>query len=393
MVENKKIMVKELDIRKNKIIAALKNVGADACLLTTSVNIYYATGRIIIGYVYIDIDGNVLSLVRRPNNVVGENVFFIRKVEQLTEILGSQGIAMPKKMVVEGDEISFGEWNRIAACTGAELVNGSNLIRLVRSVKTEWEIAQLSLSAEIQSDVLRKVPSVYIKGMSDHEFSVEVEKLFRLAGCLGLFRIYGGTMEAYMGSILAGENACAPSPYDFALGGAGMHPSLPLGHNGGVLKEGQTVMVDINGNFTGYISDQSRTYSVGKLPQYAYDAHQVSIEIQDAIAEQGKPGVTCEELYQLSLSIAKKHGFEKHYMGMQQQAKFVGHGIGLVINELPVLCDRNKAVLEVGNTIALEPKFVFPEVGAVGTENSFVVTENGMKKITSAPEEIIDLLG
>jgi Xaa-Pro aminopeptidase len=357
------------------------------------VNIYYATGRIIIGYVYINIDGNVLSLVRRPNNVVGENVFFIRKVEQLAEILGNQGIAMPKKMVVEGDEISFGEWNRIAACTGAELVNGSNLIRLVRSVKTEWEIAQLTLSADIQSEVLRKVPSVYVKGMTDHEFSVEVEKLFRLAGCLGLFRIYGGTMEAYMGSILAGENACAPSPYDFALGGAGMHPSLPLGHNGGVLKEGQTVMVDINGNFTGYISDQSRTYSVGKLPQYAYDAHQVSIEIQDAIAEQGKPGVTCEELYQLSLSIAKKHGFEKHYMGMQQQAKFVGHGIGLVINELPVLCDRNKAVLEVGNTIALEPKFVFPEVGAVGTENSFVVTENGMKKLTSAPEEIIDLLG
>lgn len=385
-------MIQELDIRKNKIIAALKSVGADACLLTTSVNVYYATGRIIIGYVYINIDGNVLSLVRRPNNVVGENVFFIRKVEQLAEILSNQDIAMPKKMVVEGDEISFGEWNRIAACTGAELVNGSNLIRLVRSVKTDWEIAQLSLSAGIQSDVLRKVPSVYVKGMTDHEFSVEAEKLFRLAGCLGLFRIYGGTMEAYMGSILAGENACEPSPYDFALGGAGMHPSLPLGHNGSVLKEGQTVMVDINGNFTGYISDQSRTYSIGKLPQYAYDAHQVSIEIQDAIAEKGKPGVTCEELYQLSLSIAKKHGFEKNFMGLTQQAKFVGHGIGLVINELPVLCDRNKAVLEVGNTIALEPKFVFPEVGAVGTENSFVVTENGMKKLTSAPDEIVDLL-
>ena len=368
-------------------------MGADACLLSTSVNIYYASSRIIIGYVYIDINGNTVHLVRRPNNVTGENVFFIRKVEQLAEILGGLNIEMPKKLVVEGDEISFGEWTRIAACTGAELINGSNLLRLVRSVKTEFEISQLELSAKIQSEVLRKVPSVYTKGMTDHEFSVEVERIFRLAGCLGLFRIYGGTMEAYMGSVLAGENACAPSPYDFALGGAGMHPSLPLGHNGGPLKEGQTVMVDINGNFTGYISDQSRTYSVGKLPGYAYDAHNVSIEIQNAIAEQGKPGVTCEELYQLSLEIAKKHGFEKHFMGMQQQAKFVGHGLGLVINEPPVLCDRNKAVLEVGNTIALEPKFVFPEVGAVGTENTYVVTENGMRKLTSAPEEIIDLLG
>lgn len=386
-------MTNELTLRTNKIISALKNVGADACLLSTSVNIYYASNRIIIGYVYIDINGNIAHLVRRPNNVTGENVFFIRKVEQLAEILGGLGIEMPKKLVVEGDEISFGEWNRIAACTGAELINGSNLLRMVRSVKTEWEISQLERSAEIQSEVLRKVPALYVKGMTDHEFSVEVERIFRLAGCLGLFRIYGGTMEAYMGSILAGENACAPSPYDFALGGAGMHPSLPLGHNGGPMKEGQTVMVDINGNFTGYISDQTRTFSVGKLPDYAYEAHKASIEIQDAIAEQGKPGVTCEELYQLAISIAKKSGFEKHFMGMQQQAKFVGHGLGLVINEPPVLCDRNKAVLEVGNTIALEPKFVFPEVGAVGTENTYVVTENGMRKLTSAPEEIIDLLG
>lgn len=386
-------MKNELKIRAEKIVSTLKEIGADACLLSTSVNIYYATGRIIIGYVYINTDGKVLSLVRRPNNVQGENVFFIRKVEQLPEILSSLSLPMPKKLMVEGDEISFGEWTRIANCTGSELVNGSNVMRLIRSVKTDWEISQLSLSANIQSDVLRKVPTVYTKGMTDHEFSVEVEKIFRLAGCLGLFRIYGGTMEAYMGSVLAGENACEPSPYDFALGGAGMHSSLPLGHNGSLLKDGQTVMVDINGNFTGYISDQSRTFSIGKLPQYAYDAHNVSIEIQDAIAEKGKPGVTCEELYQMSLAIAQKYGFEKNFMGLTQQAKFVGHGIGLVINELPVLCDRNRAVLEVGNTIALEPKFVFPEVGAVGTENSFVVTENGMKKLTSAPEEIIDLLG
>ena len=76
-------MTNELTLRTNKIISALKNVGADACLLSTSVNIYYASNRIIIGYVYIDINGNTVHLVRRPNNVTGENVFFIRKVEQL----------------------------------------------------------------------------------------------------------------------------------------------------------------------------------------------------------------------------------------------------------------------------------------------------------------------
>lgn len=167
-------MKNELKIRAEKIVSTLKEIGADACLLSTSVNIYYATGRIIIGYVYINTDGKVLSLVRRPNNVQGENVFFIRKVEQLPEILSSLSLPMPKKLMVEGDEISFGEWTRIANCTGSELVNGSNVMRLIRSVKTDWEISQLSLSANIQSDVLRKVPTVYTKGMTDHEFSVEV---------------------------------------------------------------------------------------------------------------------------------------------------------------------------------------------------------------------------
>ena len=71
-------MKNELKIRAEKIVSTLKEIGADACLLSTSVNIYYATGRIIIGYVYINTDGKVLSLVRRPNNVQGENVFFIR---------------------------------------------------------------------------------------------------------------------------------------------------------------------------------------------------------------------------------------------------------------------------------------------------------------------------
>jgi Xaa-Pro aminopeptidase len=63
----------------------------------------------------------------------------------------------------------------------------------------------------------------------------------------------------------------------------------------------------------------------------------------------------------------------------------------LVINELPVICGNNKMELKEGNAIALEPKFVINGVGAVGTENSFIVKNNGMEKITFAPEEIIEL--
>ena len=381
----------ELAIRWEKIRKAMEQVGADACLLSTPVNVYYTCGHIIIGYVYIPMQGDPTFMVRRPNNITGEHFHLVRKLEELPVLLAAKGQSLPNTLLVEGDDISYGDWMRIEKCTGAKLINGSKVIRYVKSIKTAFEQEQLRLSGKIHSEVMSNVPSLYRAGMTDHEFSVEVERSFRLAGCLGLFRIYGSSMEAHMGSVLSGDNAGAPSPYDFALGGGGMHSSLPLGANGCVIKEGQTVMVDINGNFTGYVTDQSRTYSVGKLPQLAYDAHNVSIEIQAAIAKAGVPGATCEQMWQLSLDIVKKYQLEAYYMGISQQAKFVGHGIGMEINELPVLCGRNPQPLEAGNTIALEPKFVIPGVGAVGTENSYIVTENGMEKITFAPEEIIQL--
>jgi Xaa-Pro aminopeptidase len=157
------------------------------------------------------------------------------------------------------------------------------------------------------------------------------------------------------------------------------------------LEEGMSVMVDIPGIFYGYITDCSRIFGVGKLAQKAYDAHQVSIDIREAIMKAGKPGVRCEDLYHLSLKMAEDAGFADCFMGGAQKAKFVGHGTGIVINELPVLGARSKDVLEVGMTVALEPKFVIVGTGAVGVEDTLVVTPNGMENLTPCVSEIITL--
>ena len=194
-----------------------------------------------------------------------------------------------------------------------------------------------------------------------------------------------------MGTILAGDNGCAVSPYDFALGGAGLHASLPVGQSGVVLREGMAVMVDIAGNFYGYLTDCTRTFAVGQLAQKACDAHQVSIDIRHAVAAAGKPGVRCEDLYTLALKMAEDAGLAGNFMGLSQKAKFIGHGVGLVINELPVLGARSKDVLEAGMCIALEPKFVIPGSGAVGIEDTVLVTESGMENLTPCDPAIIAL--
>ena len=106
----------------------------------------------------------------------------------------------------------------------------------------------------------------------------------------------------------------------------------------------------------------------------------------------GRPGVEAKALYERAVAIAQEEGLDAYFMGHKQKAGFVGHGVGVEINELPVLAPRSRDILAIGNAIAVEPKFVIPGVGAVGVENTYIVTENGMVSITNAPEEIISLV-
>jgi len=385
-------MTNELALRWKNIQRAMAEQQADACLISTNVNILYATGMILNGYVYVPAEGKPWFFLRRPVDLEGDNVCYIRKPEQITEILKANGIALPQVLMLEGDEISHSEWIRYEAVFNPKrTINCTTMLRVVRSVKTDYELEQLKESARLQSEAYMEFPSLYRPGMTDQDFTIEMERCMRLHGCLGMFRIFGSSMEGFMGAVFAGDNAGVPSAYDFAICGGGMHPSLPLGANGTLLTEGMAVMPDLGGNFNGYLSDQCRVFSVGKLTSQAYYAHEVSLEIQAVLSEMATPGAVCEELYLKSLVIADAHGLSENYMGMSQQAKFVGHGVGLVVNELPVLCDRNQTVIEANMTIALEPKFIIPGVGAVGTENTYIVRDYGLEKITLAPEEIINL--
>ena len=150
-------------------------------------------------------------------------------------------------------------------------------------------------------------------------------------------------------------------------------------------------MVDMSGNFTAYQTDMSRVYAYGKLSDEAYRAHQLSINMHQWLMENAKPGFSCAAIYEQSLKMAVDAGFSGNFMGIRQQAKFVGHGIGIEINESPILTARSKDVLQAGMVFACEPKFVFPGIGAVGIENTYLVTENGIEKLTVVEEDIIDL--
>ncbi len=385
-------LAKELKLRWNKIQQNMSDVHADGLLICDNVNLYYVSGRIFRGYCYIPVKREPIFFVRRPLGLNGTQVVYIRKPEEIGEYLQKNGIAFPDKLLLESDSISYSDYKRYETIfIPKEVLNGTALLRRCRSIKTPYEIDLIRRSGELHAKAYETIPSLYRKGMTDLEFSIELEHECRKLGSLGIFRIFGQSMEIFMGSVLAGDNADTPSPYDFAMGGAGLDVSLPVGCNGTVLTEGMSLMVDMGGNFTGYMTDMTRTYAIGSVQELAMKAHETSIAIHQAIAAKARPGVAAKDLYELAAEMANHAGLSDYFMGHRQKAGFIGHGVGIEINEAPVLAPRSRDILAEGMVFALEPKFVIPGTGALGIENTYAVTADGVEKLTVCKEELISL--
>ncbi len=361
----------------------------DCMIIADNANLLYLTGRVFAGYAFIPADGNPLWLLRRPVDLEGEGVRYFRRFDELPGLISSAGYALPGRLGLEWDT-PFAQVNRLASLfPGAENLNATPLLKAARAVKTPLEIKLMEESGRKHEAVYRKIPGLIEPGMTDHELQVEIERIARLEGCLGLFRIAGSSMELYMGNILVGENADAPSPYDFAMGGKGLHPSLPVGACGEELAAGKSIMVDLNGDFTGYMTDMTRVFAIEYLPELAMKAHDCSRRICRLFEKIALPGAAASDIYAEIAAMVEQEGLSRYFMGHRQHAGFVGHGLGIEINEWPVIAPRSRDILKENNAIALEPKFVIPHAGAVGIENTYIITPGGARSITNAPEEII----
>lgn len=379
----------EKTTRLLKLQQVLIAMQAEACLITSSVNQYWLTGYIFDGYILVYAEGETLLFVRRPAGLSGEKIIGIRKPEQIPGLLREAGLQVPKMVLLESDTITLSAALRLqAALEMPEVRNISSAIRKIRSVKSEYELNQIRESAAIHTKVYELIPSLYRKGMTDLALQIEIERQMRLHGSMGIFRSFGENMDIFMGSMLTGDNAQAASPYDYALGGAGITPLLPLGANGTPLTPGTTLMVDMAGNYRPNMDDMTRTFVIEHAPDIAYRAHQVSLDIVHTIESTTRAGVPCAELWHQAEKIVKENKLEAYFMGTAQQARFVGHGVGLEINEPPVLTPRSKEVLEPGMAIAIEPKFVLPGIGAVGIENTYIVHDNRLEKVTLYEEAL-----
>lgn len=389
------IPVNEISLRINNLQGQIARKGWDACLILSNVNLYYYTGTVQRAYLYVPQEGEPVLFVQRNyerarKEAAIKHILKIGKPEEIEMLLQELGLSRPGKIGMELETLPVKEYERwLKVFKKVEVLDATSLIRKQRAIKSPYEIGLLKENGKKAKEVFSIFPDIIESNHTDYELGARVEYEFRKRGHLGLIRSHGLGQDFFFGQVLVGENGVVPSPYDIALGGQGLALSFPQGTSGTIIKDHQPILIDYVVNFNGYNVDITRSYSRGKLPPVLDKAYQVALEIQNKIVRMAAPGVSCENIYKTAVEVAGQYQLEKNFMGYYQQAKFVGHGIGLELNELPVLAAKFKVRLQPGMVVAVEPKFAFPGLGAVGIENTFVMGARSFENITPLSEELI----
>jgi len=385
----------ELQNRLVRFQAVLQKNEIDAAVLVENVDLFYLAGTIQQGHMLVPASGEPLLLVRKdPERARRESA--LERVEPLTSLravpaaLAGLGVSPSGRLGLELDVLPVALFRRYQTLFGeAELVDCGSLLREVRSVKSAFEIGRMCVAAEQADLIMREAARVLREGMTELELSAHVEGAARRAGHQGLIRFRAFNMEMLVAHVFAGPGAGMASYLDGPFGGQGLTPALAQGAGDRPIGRGEPVVIDFGGAADGYVVDQTRILSLGPLPPELAAAYEVCREIQALVAAAALPGVPGGEVYDAALAHARARGLADHFMGARpNQVSFIGHGVGLEIDELPLLARGVETPLVEGQVVACEPKLVYPALGSVGVENTWVVRPGGLERLTLTPDEV-----
>jgi len=322
-----------------------------------------------------------------------KNIIPIERPKAISSILKRQGGL--KRIGLECDVLPVNQFRQLEKMfPQSEFVDLSKAIKQVRMIKSSYEIGQLKRSAKILDEVFEFAKGILKPGMTEIEAESRLIQLGRCRGHQGLTRMRAWNQDMVNACVLSGNSGSVLTHLDVSVIGPGISPAYPQGSSFNLIERDFPIQIDFSIAFNGYITDGARTYVIGTLPKKLREAYQVTLEIRDEMEKIAKPGVPCSHLYHLSSQVVKKRGLEDHFIGTKKnQAPFVGHGIGLEIDEFPLLAKGFSQPLEPGMVFAFEPKFIFPNVGVVALEDDYVVTESGVERLTHADDRILVIGG
>jgi len=391
------IGVDEYRRRVEVLKEAMRRKRVDVALIQQSRDLYYYSGTSLYCFLVVPRDGELVLLVRI-------NLPRAREESWIADIRGSSGLGDVKRVFGELDlgravvgieeDITTVPFQRKLAglLPGASFVDITPLILDQRMVKSPAEVACVRQAAYISNIGLRRAASVLRSGITEMELAAELELAKLMAGHDGAMMSRQNAAASGSNFVTSGGNAGIVSGYWIASTGTGPSAALPYGPSLRKVRAGDLVCIDHATMYRGYHSDEGRTFVVGKARDKQKRLFDVVRRAQDAAIAQMGPGVPVAEVYRAALRVAKDAGYEEYFMAYGQYGvEYLGHGLGLEIDEPPLVGPRTTTLLAEGMTLALEPKLIIPGWGGVDLEDTLVVTGDGCEVLTLGKRELVEV--
>jgi len=390
-VNSHRIRALQKNMAKNKI---------DAAVIMQPRDLYYYSGTCQPCNLIIPQRGDPLLLVRRAESFVRRETW-IRLVEksagprQIPEHLKKMGIGHGV-IGLELDAVPYALVHRMATVMeNYSITDVSPLILSQRMTKDADEIRRISEATRRFDMAHQVVLETLHPGMTEVELGGRIAALLipQQTEQVLFIRRWDDWLQP-MGTIASGENLVRISGHAHTVTGVGLGPALPWGPSDRVIEEGDLVVIDNPLNYRGYHSDNTRTYVAGKAAPRQREIYGDLLEVQDTAVSEIRPGLPVNELFEKISDKVGVMGYTDYFQGYgDSQGKYIGHGIGLELDEPPVIDSRTSVPIAEKMVLAIECKFIIPEFGAVFIEDTVVVTDRGAHILSASDRRLAETGG
>lgn len=384
----------EIETRIRCLQEMMVQEGLDGVIICQNADLFYFSGTLQPGLLYIPNEEEPIFLSKKNMERALEEtplntIIALSAPKEIPSLLAERGFSQPQVLGLEMDVLPANGYLQFRSIfKNCRILDASILIRKCRMIKSPWEIENMFRAAQMMTQMVHEVPKVLRPGMMEIELAGLLEAFLRKKGHQGFIRGRGFNQEIFYGHLLSGPEGLKPSYMDSPSGGMGVGPAFSQGAGCKPIRPREPISIDYVGCYNGYLVDQTRMFSLGDPPQPIKEAFQAVIRIQESLTLKAQPGVLCEQVYFWAAEEATRLGYKSQFMrtGLVP-LPYIGHGLGLELDELPIIGQKFNWPLEAGMVFALEPKMFLPEYGMVGIENTYQMTETGLHLITTAPDE------
>jgi Xaa-Pro aminopeptidase len=388
----------EIENRLTSLRRGMEKEGIEALLVVQKMDCYYLSGTTQTSLLFVPLEGKPLLLVRRELERARvesplEEILGFKSTRELPSLMRNHWGRLPQTLGLELDVLLARDYFRYQDLfPGVRFMDASPVIQDIRKIKSPFEIELMRTAGDMGKKVYQEAREILKEGMTEIEFGGLLEAAAKRYGHEGLLRVRSLNYEAYTWHVLSGPSGGIVSQSDSPMGGLRLSPAFPVGASLRVMRAHEPILVDFGTCYHGYQADETRMFSIGEMGKKFIDAYKACQEIHDAVLEETRPGADCEAIFQKTLRLAEQLGYSDSYLGPPGlQTRFIAHGIGLELNELPFLAQGQSYPLEEGMTFAVEPKIVFPGEGSVGLENTVAVTQDGYEILTPLEQDIFQV--